>query len=95
MIDSCMRMQKQEDGTRQWISSSKKRLLRTRESSTVGCISSTVMLHAHTVPTKSGARYGRLNMEYIKKEVVLRAIRIASSLEEAYEMVERMEGKDG
>ena len=34
-------------------------------------------------------------MEYIKKEVVLRAIRIASSLEEAYEMVERMESEDG
>ena len=33
-------------------------------------------------------------MEYIKKEVVLRAIRIASSLEEAYEMVERMEGEE-
>lgn len=33
-------------------------------------------------------------MEYIKKDVVLRAIRIASSLEEAYEMIERMEGHE-
>ena len=50
---------------------------------------------ATTRPSSEHVKGLRIMDKLINKDIVLRAILIANSLEEAYEMVERMEGEDG